>query len=117
MRTTLPSVRPALGRARRLLAISALAGRLSLALSATLLLGSSLSALATGNTAPQFTNVSVDSPVVKEGETFTLSGAFSDPTPESSTSTCSGTTECTPTSRSRSGQRTFSASHVYTDNT
>ena len=72
-------LKKALTQSRSSVATSARIGRRSVALGAILVLGSTLSVLATGNTPPTITSLSVNSPIVNEGDTVTITGSFTDP--------------------------------------
>src|SRR5215213_2233302 len=73
------TTRRALIGAKRALASPAGAGRRSLALGTALVLGSTLTVLATANTPPTITNASLSQSVINEGGSVTLTGAFTDP--------------------------------------
>jgi hypothetical protein len=68
-----------LARSRSSLAISVRTGRRSLALGTVLVLGSTLTVLATANTPPTLTSLNVSSPSVNEGSDVTINGTFTDP--------------------------------------
>lgn len=71
--------RRALSGARRALTAPAVASRRALALGTVLVLGSTLTVLATANTPPTITNISLSHSVINEGGSVTLTGAFTDP--------------------------------------
>jgi hypothetical protein len=79
MFTLQSALRKALVKSRASAATPAGIGRRSLALGAILVLGSTLSVLATANTPPTITSLSVNSPIVNEGDTVTITGTFTDP--------------------------------------
>jgi hypothetical protein len=76
--TTMYGIR---ARLHRLPAAIVRAGRVPLALGAALLVGSTVSVLATTNTPPQITSLTLSPAVANEGQTVTLTGAFADPDP------------------------------------
>jgi hypothetical protein len=73
------TLRNALARSRGSLAITARAGRGSLALGTALVLGSTLTVLATTNTPPTITSMNLSNSTVNEGGNLTVSGTLSDP--------------------------------------
>jgi hypothetical protein len=76
-------VQQTVSRTRRSLEVSARTGRRSLALGAALLIGSTVTVLATANTPPHITSVTVTPNVSKanEGQSVTVNVAFTDPDP------------------------------------
>src|SRR5688500_2802620 len=68
-----------LGHARRLLAGAFQSGRRSAVLGTILLIGSTVSVVATANTPPVITSLTVTPSVLNEGQAVTLTGAFTDP--------------------------------------
>jgi hypothetical protein len=71
-------VRHAVRRGRPVLSKSMAPGRRSAALGALLLLGSAVSTLATGNSAPEIISASLSQSVIDEGDTVTVTGTFTD---------------------------------------
>jgi hypothetical protein len=72
-------LRQALLQTRRTFATPLRAGRRSVALGAVLLLGSTITVLATANTPPTITSLSVSQSAIDEGQSVTLTGTFTDP--------------------------------------
>jgi hypothetical protein len=75
------AIRSTITRLHRVPAAVARAGRVPLALGAALLIGSTVTVWATTNTPPQLTSLTIDHSVINEGQTVTISGAFTDPDP------------------------------------
>ena len=74
-----PSLQLVLQPSPRLRSIFRCAGQRSLVLGAALLLGSTLGVVATANTPPTWTNVSLSASVIDEGQEVSVAGAFTDP--------------------------------------
>ena len=122
---TQPTIRHAVSGTRRLAGSFWQTGRRSLVLGGLLLLAASTaSVVATANSAPNFTSLTVNKSVLNEGETVTLTGSFSDPDPnQRHTLTIywySARTEELQRLKQKvqlpAGQSTFQVSHTYTDN-
>jgi len=79
MNRFLTIVRQTLDRARRLPASASRRGRRPLLFGTLLLATSTASVVATANSAPVFTNLTLSKSTLNEGETVTLTGAFNDP--------------------------------------
>jgi hypothetical protein len=96
-------------------------GRVSSVLGAAVLVGSSVSVLATANTPPHITSASLSRSVINEGETVTLTGAFTDPDVGDAHDVEIDWHDHpihTPNQKLHlpPGQMSFSATHRYTDN-
>jgi hypothetical protein len=109
-----------LGHARRLMAGLLARGRRSAVLGAVLLtIVSTVSVLATANTLPLFTTVTLStSSIVNEGQTVTVTGAFTDPdVTDFHSIRIRWDTVGTPTEQIQlpPGQLSFQVSHTYTD--
>jgi hypothetical protein len=111
------------GHARQLLVSSSRLGRRSAALGALLLIGSTVTVLATANTPPTITSLTVTPSVLNEGQTVTLSGTFTDPDVGDFHTVRIGWRDSPDiTSGFRQqvqlapGQTTFQVTHTYTDN-
>jgi hypothetical protein len=113
------TVRRALERARRL--HRPRSGRRSLVLGTALLIASTVTVVATANTPPEFTSLTVTPSVLNEGQTVTLSGTFTD-SDTSDAHTVYIFWNDAPIEASRTkvqlpaGQTTFQVNHSYTDN-
>jgi hypothetical protein len=113
------TVRRALERARRL--HRPRSGRRSLVLGTALLIASTVTVVATANTPPEFTSLTVTPSVLNEGQTVTLSGTFTD-SDTSDAHTVYIFWNDAPIEASRTkvqlpaGQTTFQVNHTYTDN-
>jgi hypothetical protein len=119
MRNFATMVRRALDRARGLRLPRS--GRRSLALGTLLLTASTVTVLATANTPPEFTSLTVTPSVLNEGQTVTLSGTFTD-SDTSDAHTVYIFWNDAPIEASRTkvqlpaGQTSFQATHTYMDN-
>jgi hypothetical protein len=111
-----------LGHARRLVAVLLLAGRRPVALGALALLATSaMTVAATSNTPPDITTMTVSpSSTIYEGQTVTLSGAFTDPDAGDyhSVRIHWGGAPGTPAQQIQlqPGQHSFQVTHTYPDN-
>ena len=98
-------------------------GRSPLALSALLLLGSTWSVMATANTAPAITSLTLSSYSINEGDTVILTGTFTDPDPGDSHDIQIRWHDPSETYTEKqkihlpAGQLTFQVPHKYTDAT
>jgi hypothetical protein len=113
-------IRPTLDRARRLPAALGRTGRWPLVLGALLLLAaSSASVVATTNSPPVFTSLVLSKAAVYEGETVTLTGAFTDPNASDRHTILvywyGGDSNDKQKVLLPAGQSTFQVSHTYSD--
>jgi len=96
------------------------AGRRSVALGAILLAASTATVLATANTPPHFTSLTVSPSVLNEGQSVVLNGAFTDPDTTDAHSMLvywdGGDSNFKQKVQLPPGQLSFQVHHTYTDN-
>ncbi len=110
-----------LGHARRLVAGLLLTGRRPVVVGALLLLiGSTVTVLATTNTPPAITSLTVSPPIANEGQTVILKGTFTDPDATDAHTLLvywtGGDENFKEKVQLPPGQLSFQLSHTYTDN-
>jgi hypothetical protein len=106
----------ALGGVRRAFAAPVRAGRRSLALGTVLVLGPTLTVLATANTPPTISNVSLSQSMINEGGSVTMTGAFTDPdAADSHTALIFWNDGTKQKVQIPVGQTTFQATHAFAD--
>jgi hypothetical protein len=111
------TLRLATDRARRLQASVLGAGRRSVVLGALLLTASTVTVLATANTLPTITSLTLNRTVVDEGQPVILSGTFTDPDAADRHTLKIDWGGAEPTQRIElpAGQLSFQVSHTYSD--